>query len=113
VNHYLVNKKMTKKEHTIKREDLTGVWTGFIVVTIVMIALCFFPFQGWQFWMIFPIAGTLIGAVTTTIQFYTAGRMKCSNCGTTLEGDVEFCKVCGVRIITKCPSCNCSKSFWK
>ena len=97
---------MAKKEKPVRKEDVTGVWTGFIVVTLVMIALCFFPFEGWQFWMIFPIVGTLIGAITTTIQFYTAGVVKCSNCGTKLDGEVEFCRVCGARVITKCPSCN-------
>ena len=53
-----------------KRDDMIGAWTGFLVVTIIMITLAFALFDGWVSWMWLAEMGTFIGGTVTTIEYF-------------------------------------------
>jgi predicted amidophosphoribosyltransferase len=88
-----------EKEKETPFSKMMGAWTGFIIVTLIMIVL----FRA-AWWIIFPIIGTLSGAVKET-QKYFASKVKCPNCGADLAFDTRFCSHCGVTIPNECPSC--------
>lgn len=79
---------------------MMGAWTGFAIVTVIMIVL----FRT-AWWIIFPIIGSFSGAVKETQKYYSL-KVKCPNCGETLTPGTRFCSHCGITIPTECPNCH-------
>lgn len=98
------HKKHNKKKNN-RLEDVWGAWTGFIIVTIIMLVLSLAIFNGWQFWMWFAEMGTLIGGVVTTVEYFTKYTKLCPNCKERVPVDAEFCKKCGENIPINCSKC--------
>jgi predicted amidophosphoribosyltransferase len=98
---------MVKESDRVRKEAVLGTWVGLIVVTIVMITLTYTIFGGvWQtVWMWYPIMGTGIGVIITSIFYYGRDSKKCPNCSTRMDFDVEYCKKCGTYMPSRCPEC--------
>lgn len=97
-------KHMKHKKGESSKQTLIGTWTGFITTTILFLILGAFLFN-WAWWIWFPIGGTLIGAISTTINYFTQETKKCPGCGARLESDAQFCRACGTKILAACPHC--------
>ncbi|MHA1728747.1 MAG: zinc-ribbon domain-containing protein [Promethearchaeota archaeon] len=95
---------MTDYEQRPSRNALTSAWTGFIGCFIFFFIFGQFFFN-WFWWIWFPIAGTLIGAITTTIKYFGMEGKKCTKCGSQLAPNAEYCKKCGARVYARCPAC--------
>ena len=95
---------MEKK--SVEMDSVIGVWIGFVVVTFIMVMLSMYIFHRWQWWMVFPIGGVLIGGIVTTGQYFTENRLKtCPKCATQVGMNSAFCKNCRYEFIAKCPEC--------
>jgi predicted RNA-binding Zn-ribbon protein involved in translation (DUF1610 family) len=98
-----------KHEFKPTKESLIGTWTGFVVVSILFLVIFRFAF-GWtlqaQWWIWFIVGGTLIGAITTTIQYYTMDPVRCNNCGQVVDSKKTFCPHCSQKLLWRCPNCN-------
>jgi len=90
----------------VEMDSVIGVWIGFVVVTFIMVMLSMYIFHRWQWWMVFPIGGVLIGGIVTTGQYFTENRIKtCPKCATQVGMNSTFCKNCRYEFIAKCPEC--------
>jgi predicted amidophosphoribosyltransferase len=90
----------------VEMDSVIGVWIGFVVVTFIMVMLSMYIFHRWQWWMVFPIGGVLIGGIVTTGQYFTENRLKtCPKCATQVGMNSAFCKNCRYEFIAKCPEC--------
>lgn len=98
---------MTNKyELAPSKQSMIGTWTSFVVVFIFFFIIGRYAF-GWTHWWIwFPIGGTLIGAVTTTIQYFTMDPTLCPNCGQRVSEKKKHCPHCSHRFLWRCPNCN-------
>ncbi|MBD3353748.1 MAG: zinc-ribbon domain-containing protein [Candidatus Lokiarchaeota archaeon] len=93
-----------KKEEESSKQALIGSWTGFLSTTLIFMLLGAFLFD-WAWWVFFVPGMTLIGSITTTINYFTVETKKCGFCGARLEKNALFCRTCGNKIVTKCPKC--------
>jgi rRNA maturation endonuclease Nob1 len=94
-----------KKKDQSPSQNLAGVWSGFVSTTVIFMLLGAFLFE-WAWWVFFVPCMTLVGAVTTTINYYTTDTKPCITCGSRLEKNAQFCRACGTKILTECPHCN-------
>jgi predicted amidophosphoribosyltransferase len=94
-----------KKKNQSPSQNLSGVWSGFISTTVIFMLLGAFLFE-WAWWVFFIPCMTLVGAITTTINYYTTDTKKCITCGSRLDKNATFCRACGTKVLTECPSCN-------
>ncbi len=88
------------------KEAVVGAWTGFVVVFIIFYVLgsLVWNWGGWWIWII--IGGTLIGAITTTIQYFTMEPTLCPNCGQRVSEKKKYCPHCSHKFLWRCPQCN-------
>ena len=104
-----MNYKLGKHELKPNKEALIGAWTGFAIVSILFLVIFRFAF-GWtltnQWWIWFPVGGTLIGAISTTIQYFTMDPVRCNNCGQSVDSKKTFCPHCSQKLQWRCPNCN-------
>ncbi|MFX1312059.1 MAG: zinc ribbon domain-containing protein [Promethearchaeota archaeon] len=87
---------------------IIGVWTIFLITTVVMAALIGGKvFSSSEYWIpIIPIGTLFILAIIPTISEYITGEIKfCPKCGKKFEKKWEFCQECGARVLIACPSC--------
>ena len=89
-----------EKEKETPFSKMMGAWTGFLIVTVIMILL----FRA-AWWIIFPIIGSFSGAVKET-QKFLASKVKCPNCGAALAVGTPFCGQCGVTLPKECLQCH-------
>jgi len=87
-----------------KKEDITGVWIGFVSTSLIFLLLGIFV-VGLEWWVFFVPAMVLVGAISSTIEYYTKYLQKCPICGLKLKPDAEFCTNCGTKLKKVCPSC--------
>ena len=64
---------MEKDESKTNLKTLITSWTAFVIVSILFLLIFRFTF-GWnplgdQWWIWFPVGGTLLGAIITTITY--------------------------------------------
>lgn len=98
-----------KKQYENARQNLVGAWTGFFTTTVIFLLLGAFLFE-WAWWVFFVPAMTLVGAISTTINYFSTDTKVCISCGTRLDKDAQFCRACGNKIMTVCPYCGASLS---
>ena len=100
---------MGKHEFKPNKESLIGSWTGFIVVSLLFLVVFRFTL-GWtlreQWWIWFVLFGVTIGAITTTIQYFTMDPVRCNNCGQTVDSKKVYCPHCSQKLLWRCPNCN-------
>lgn len=97
-------RKKHKRNNESSAEQLRGAWVGFISSTILFLLLGAFLFN-WAWWIFIPIAGTLIGAISTTINYFTEDTKLCPSCSARLDKEAQFCRACGTKILNACKHC--------
>ncbi len=93
-------KKTKSADDLITLEKIKKRWVSFIIVT-VFFSLLF----GSAWWILFPIVGSLVSAIQSTVTYYTINT-KCPNCKSILDEGALFCRNCGIQVMQKCPQCN-------
>ena len=99
-------KKMTNKyDLAPNKEGVIGAWTGFAVCFIIFFVFGYLVWQ-WGWWIWFPVVGTLIGGITTTLQYFTMEPTQCPQCGQRVTEKKKFCPHCSHQFLWRCPNCN-------
>ncbi|MFX0022592.1 MAG: zinc ribbon domain-containing protein [Candidatus Hermodarchaeota archaeon] len=85
-----------------------GVWTIFLITTVVLAALILGEvFTPEEYWIpAIPIGTLFVLALIITILEYISGEVRfCHKCGKRFEKKWDFCQECGARVLIACPTC--------
>jgi len=96
-----------RSEQRIK-VGVIGVWTIFLITTVVMAALVYGNiFTPNEYWIpMIPVGSLLVLAIIITILEYISGEVRyCHKCGKRFEKKWDFCQECGARVLIACPTC--------
>lgn len=85
-----------------------GVWTIFLITTVVMAALMIGEvFTADEYWIpVIPIGTLFVLALIITILEYISGEVRyCHKCGKIFDKKWDYCQECGARVLMACPTC--------
>ena len=91
--------------HDIKRKTIIIIWILMMILVSMLAIIGFVLFRNVYLILIIPLSFCLVIAFQAMSEHFWTPKKYCPRCNGEVSIYSEFCRNCGLKLLTRCPQC--------